>query len=176
LHGIIHAELKKYIETRHGSNAWNRCLEAAKLGNKIYMPINTDPDEEAVAIVTAASQITHTPVDHILEDFGEFIAPDLLRMYQSLLKPEWKTLELLLHTEEMIHRVVRITNPGAKPPKLQFEQAGPNQLKLYYNSPRRMAAVAKGIIQGVAKHYREAVLIREHKKPDGSSEMLITIR
>jgi Haem-NO-binding len=140
------------------------------------MAIDTYPDEEAVAIVTAASQMTHTPADQILEDFGEFIAPDLLRMYQSLLKPEWKTLELLLHTEEMIHRVVRIKNPGAEPPKLQFEQAGPNQLKFYYNSPRRMAAVAKGIIKGIAKHYRETVLVREHKKPDGSSEMLITVR
>jgi hypothetical protein len=175
LHGIIHAELKKYVETRHGAAAWKACLEAAALGNKIYMPINSYPDEEAIAIVTAASDLTHTPVEQLLEDFGEFISPDLLSMYRSLIRPDWKTIQLLLHTEETIHRVVRSKNPGAEPPKLQFEQLGPNQLKFYYNSPRRLAALAKGIIKGVAKHYGETVLIREHKKTDGSSEMFITV-
>jgi len=176
VHGIIHAELKKYVETKHGADAWKACLEGAGLGRKMYLPIDTYPDEEAVAIVVAASKLTGTPVDSILEDFGEFIVPDLVSMYQSLIKPHWKTVDLLLHTEEMIHRVVRIQNPGAAPPKLQFEQLGSNELKFHYNSPRRMAAVAKGIIKGVAKHYGQTVLIREHKEPDGSSEMSITVR
>jgi hypothetical protein len=176
MHGIIHAELKKYVEAKHGPAAWKACVQAAGLGDKMYLPINTYPDEEAVAIVTAASKLTNTPVERILEDFGEFIVPDLVSMYHSLIKPQWKTMEFLLHTEEMIHRVVRIQNPGAQPPRLQFEQLGPNELKFHYNSPRRMAAVAKGIIKGVAKHYGQTVLIHEQKEPDGSSEMSITVR
>ena len=176
MHGIIHAELKKYVEARHGSDAWKACLETAGLGQKMFLPITTYPDAEAVAIVTAASKLTNISTEHILEDFGEFIVPDLLSMYRSLVEPHWRTIELLLHTEDVIHRVVRINNPGAQPPQLQFEQLGPNELKFNYNSPRRMAAVAKGIIKGIAKHYRQAVLIRERKKPDGSSEMSITVR
>jgi hypothetical protein len=176
LHGIIHAELKKYIEERHGADAWKACLETAGLGQKMFLPITTYPDAEAVAIVTAASKLTNISAEDILEDFGEFIAPDLLSMYRPLVEPHWRTIELLLHTEDVIHRVVRINNPGAQPPRLQFEQLGPDELKFYYNSPRRMAAVAKGIIKGVATHYRQSVLIREHKKPDGSSEMTITVR
>jgi hypothetical protein len=175
LHGIIHAELKRYVETRHGSDAWKACLETAGLSHKMFLPISTYPDADAVAIVTAASKLTNIPAERILEDFGEFIAPDLLNMYQALVEPHWKTIELLLHTEDVIHRVVRINNKGAQPPKLQFEQLGPHELKFYYNSPRRMAAVAKGIIRGVAKHYAQTVLIREHEKPDGSSEMSITV-
>ena len=176
MHGIIHAELKKYVEARHGVDAWKACLDAAGLTHKLYLPINAYPDQEAVAIVASASTLTRVPVERFLEDFGEFIAPDLLSMYQPLVKPEWKTLELLLHTEEMIHRVVRMQNVGAEPPRLQFEQLGPNELKFYYDSPRRMAAVAKGIIKGVAKHYKQTVLIHERTRPDGSSEMSITIR
>jgi len=175
LHGIIHAELKKYVEARHGSDAWKACLETAGFSHKMFLPISTYPDADAVAIVTAASKLTNIPAERILEDFGEFIAPDLISMYQSLIEPHWKTAELLLHTEDVIHRVVRINNPGAQPPKLRFEQLGPNELKLYYDSPRRMAAVAKGIISGVAKHYGQTVLIREHRKPDGNSEMSITV-
>jgi hypothetical protein len=175
LHGIIHAELRKYVEARYGADAWKACVETAGLSHKMFLPISTYPDADAVAIVTAASKLTDVPAERILEDFGEFIAPDLISMYQSLIEPHWKTTELLLHTEEVIHRVVRINNPGAQPPKLRFEQLGPNELKLHYNSPRRMAAVAKGIISGVAKHYGQTVLIREQKKPDGSSEISITV-
>jgi hypothetical protein len=175
LHGIIHAELKRYVETRHGSDAWKACLETAGLSHKMFLPISTYPDADAVAIVTAASKLTNIPAERILEDFGEFIAPDLISMYQSLIEAHWRTVELLLHTEEVIHRVVRINNPGAQPPKLRFEQLGPGELKLYYDSPRRMAAVAKGIITGVAKHYGQTVLIREQRQTDGSSEMSITV-
>jgi hypothetical protein len=175
MHGIIHAELKKYVDAKHGAEAWQAIVKEAGLGDAIYLPLNTYPDSEAVAIVAAASKLTGAPAENILEDFGEFIAPDLLSMYRSLLKPEWKTAEMLLHTEETIHRIVRIQNPGAKPPELRFEPAGPNKLKFYYNSPRKMSAVAKGIIKGVAKHCGETASILERKSSDGSSEMTITI-
>jgi len=173
MHGIIHTELQKYIEANHGSDALTAILKEAGLSNKIYMAINTYPDEEALAIVNAASLQTFTTAEDIFEDFGEFIVPELMGIYLSLIKPEWKTRELLLHTEETIHRVVRMKNPGAKPPRLQFEEMGPNMLRLTYTSPRRMSALAKGIIKGVAKYYRETVNIQEHKRDDGSSEMLI---
>ncbi|MCG3116934.1 MAG: heme NO-binding domain-containing protein [Candidatus Manganitrophus sp. SA1] len=175
MHGIIHAELKKYVDAKYGPEAWKAILKEARLENTVYLPIQTYDDADAVAIVTAASKQTHISAEVLLEDFGEFIAPDLINMYRSMIKPEWKAMELLLHTEETIHRVVRTQNPGAKPPRLRFEQTGPNQLKLYYSSERKMSAVAKGIINGVAKHYGQAVTIRERKNADGSSEMAITI-
>lgn len=175
MHGIIHTELKKYIETRYSPSTWKACLETAGLRGKVYLAISAYPDEEAMALVTAAAKLSRMPVEYLLEEFGEFIAPNLLNMYRSLIRPEWKTIQMLLHTEEVIHRVVRINNPGAQPPKLHFEQAGPKELKFYYNSPRRMAGVAKGIIKGIAKHYGEKVLIREQKNADGSSEMSIIV-
>ena len=44
MHGIIHAELKKYVETNHGPEAWRAILDKAGLGNKIYMAISTYED------------------------------------------------------------------------------------------------------------------------------------
>ena len=123
------------------------------------MTIGTNPDDEVHALVVAAATLTHASAEHILEDFGEFIVPDLMGVYQSLIKPEWKTKEMLLHTEETIHRVVRLKNPGAKPPRLHLKATGLNSLKFTYNSPRQMSAVAKGIVKGVAKHYRENVTV-----------------
>jgi hypothetical protein len=175
MHGIIHVELKRYVETRHGADAWKAVLQKAGAAGKIYVTTHVYPDEEAAALVATASALTKTPADAILEDFGEFVTPALLSMYQSLINPEWKTRDLLLNTEETIHRVVRRKNPGAAPPQLRFEEMGPRQLKFFYNSPRRMSAVAKGIIKGVARHYGEKVAIQERKGPDGRVEMTITI-
>lgn len=176
MHGIIHAKLKSFVEEHHGKDAWKNVLTEAGLGNKIYMTFSTYPDEDAIKIVDAASKLTKTPQDKIYEEFGKYIAPDLLGMYKSLIKPEWKTMDLLMHTEETIHRVVRQKNPGADPPKLQFSQVDSNTLKFNYNSPRKMSSVAKGIMQGVADHYGETLTIKENKKPDGSCEMKINVK
>jgi hypothetical protein len=175
MHGIIHAELKKFVEKNHGIEAWQAILEKANLGPKIYLFTATYPDEEAVAIVTAASELTGTPAEDILEAFGLFIAPSLMNMFKALIKPEWGTMELLLNTEDTIHRVVRMKNPGAAPPKLNFEQTGPKELKLLYNSPRQMSAVGRGIITGVASHYGDTVSITETPGPGGGTELNIKI-
>ena len=176
MHGIVHAELKRFIETKHGRDAWSKIAQQTGLGNKIYMPTGTYPDQEVLAIVKAASELTRTPAAAILEDFGEFIVPTLMNMYKTLIKPEWGTMELLLNTEETIHRVVRIKNPGAQPPLLKFEKTGPNTLKFHYDSARQMSAVAKGIMKGVAAHYRNTLSIQEKKNADGSIDMSIKVQ
>ncbi|MCB0163046.1 MAG: heme NO-binding domain-containing protein [Anaerolineae bacterium] len=175
MHGIIHTELQRYVETKHGPDAWEAVLQEAGLNAKIYMAISTYPDKEILAIVTAASRLTHIPTEYILEDFGEFIVPSLMHMYQVRIDPAWKTMELLLHTEGTIHKTVRLKKPGAQPPRLKFEKTGPTTLRLLYTSSRKMSAVAKGIIRGVANYYGELVTIQEHKQADGCSEMNIMI-
>lgn len=161
MHGIIFSELKKYVDAKLGGGAWDKLLKEAGLNGKIYLAIQEYPDQEAVTLVSTASKITGKPVTSILEDFGEYIAPDLLGMYKSLIKPEWKTIDLIKNTEETIHKVVRLKNPGAKPAELKCSSPAPDQVDITYSSPRKMCAVAKGIARGVAKHYNERVLITE---------------
>lgn len=161
MHGIIFAELEKYVQSKLGKGAWEKLLTASGLGFKMYLPLREYPDTEAVALVVAASKITGIEIPVILEDFGHFIAPDLLGMYRSVLKPEWKTLEVLEHTEEMIHKVVRIDKPGAKPPELRVKRLGPHEVHLTYNSARKMCPLAKGIIRGLGTHFAEKIAFDE---------------
>ena len=175
MHGIIHTELQKYVETNHDHEMWCAVLDKAGLGNKIYALIGTYEDAEANAIVRALSALTGVPRLEILEDFGLFIAPDLLGMYRTLIDPSWKTADLLANVEDTIHKLVRLRNPGALPPQLKFERVGPNELRFHYDSPRQMAAMAKGIMNGVAKHYGETLEIEERKNADGSVDMQILV-
>ncbi len=175
MHGIIHAEIKKFVEKKFPEGTWQTLLNEAGLTDKIYQPNSSYPDAEAVAIVSAASKLTGIPADAILEDFGEFLVPDLVSMYRWLIKPEWKTIEMLMHTEESIHRVIRLKDPNLSPPQLRFEQISPNQLQLHYNSPRKMISVAKGIIKGVAKNFNQKVEMSEKKNKDDSIVLTIKV-
>lgn len=162
MHGVIFSELRKYVLQRHGGEeTWKSLLRDAGLGRRMYLPIGEYPDEEAVALVSAASAATGVPAREVLEDFGAFIAPDLLGMYRSLVRPEWRTLDFLENTEDTIHRVVRLKDADAKPPEIRCERIAADEAVIHYTSARRLCGVAVGIIRGVATHYGEPVQIDE---------------
>lgn len=161
MHGIIFAELKKYVDANFPPDTWQQLLGAAGLGPRTYYPVQEYPDSEVGAIVGAASKATGTAPPAILDDFGHFIAPDLLAMYRALLKPEWRTLDVLEHTEETIHRVVRMRHPGARPPELKAERVSPSRVEIVYTSERKLCAVARGIVRGMARHFNESIAIEE---------------
>ena len=161
MHGIIHLELKQFVADNYGEPAWRSLLERAGLAQQIYTPLQSYPDAEMLSLVTAASGLTGLPASELLEAFGTFLAPRYLALYGSLLKPEWRTLDVIEHTEETIHRVVRRRQPGAAPPRLKAERVEPNQVVVVYDSPRKLCAVARGIVRGLAKHYGETIEILE---------------
>jgi hypothetical protein len=161
MHGIIFSELRKYVDTKLGSEGWNQLLADSQLGRRMYLPIQDYPDEEMGALVATAARTLNVPAAAILEDFGTFIAPSLVGLYRTLVKPEWKTLDLLENTEQTIHTVVRARNPGARPAQLHAIRTAPDVVDLTYHSERRLCAVAKGIVKGIALHYGESISITE---------------
>ena len=157
MHGIIFAELRNYAETEHGKETWTTLLKKAGLEDRVYLPVQEYPDAEAVSLVVAASSLTGLPVSEVLEDFGEFIAPALIRMFGHLLWPEWKTIDVIDNTERTVHAVVRVKDPLARPPNLQTVRNSKDQVTLVYTSPRQMCALAIGIGKGLAKHFKETL-------------------
>jgi len=161
MHGTMFVHLRRYTEERLGGTAWNEILIAAGLGPRVYLPIRSYPDEEMEAIVGAASGTAELEIPQLLESFGEYVAPHLLAMYRHLLKPEWRTLEVLLHVEETAHRAVRVEQPGAAPPYLAARRISDQQAEVHYTSSRRLCFVPKGIIRGLSSHFGERVSIHE---------------
>ena len=177
MHGIIFSEIKNYAESKFGGPAWGKLLVAAGMPGKIFLPTETYPDKEIVAIVAAVSKIAGKDVPAILEGFGEYIVPTLLRVYKSFINTRWKALDLLEKTEEAIHKVVRIKNRGATPPRLTCARLSPDEVAITYSSQRKMCGLAKGIIRGIARHYGEKLKISEFScMHAGASSCLILVR
>jgi len=161
MYGIIHTELKNYVVSKLGEAGWASLVAEAGLELKAYFPSETYPDEEIRAIVSTVALRTGASEQDILREFGIFLAPTLLSVYKPLVKPEWRTLDLIEHTEQTIHKVVRRKDPGALPPELRVARMSRSEVIITYTSRRRMCSVAKGIAAGVARHYGETVNITE---------------
>jgi hypothetical protein len=161
MHGIILTELQKFVTQHHGGEAWTEILNRAGLRNSIYLPSTTYPDSDVVAIVGAASQMTGMPAAQLLEAFGEALVPGLIHTYGRLVKHGWKTLDLIEHTEGTMHTVVRRQNPGAEPPRLRCRRVSAGEVIITYTSERKLCAVAKGIVRGIASHFQQRIIIRE---------------
>jgi predicted hydrocarbon binding protein len=161
LHGLIHSELERFARERAGDEAWERAVSDAGLAGRIYITTERYDDTEALALVVALAKITDIGPQALLEGFGEALVPTLVSNYGSLIRPEWRTLDLIEHTEELIHAALRASDPSARPPMLRVLRRGDDEVLVIYASERRMCGVAKGIVRGLATHYGENVTIEE---------------
>ena len=161
MHGVIFVELKKFVDARFGDATWPRLLSRAGLTDRIYLSVQEYEDGEAAALIAQAGAQAGLSTDAFFQQLGEFMAPDLLRMYGSLLQRDWKTLDVVEHAEATIRRVMRARNPSAPGLRLAAERTRPDEIVVTYASSRRMCGLAKGVVRGVARHFQEPVTIEE---------------
>ncbi len=176
MHGIVFCELRRFVEASFGHEAWARLLATTGAPGRLHLPVASYPDGELLALVAAASRQTGVATPVLLERFGEVLVPAYLKLYSHLVRPEWRALDLVEHTEQTIHKVVRVTHPGASPPVLSCDRIRADEIWVHYTSPRRLCAVARGILRGVAAHYRERFELDERQcMLKGGSECLIVV-
>lgn len=155
MHGIIFTLLKRYVQTTYDHSAWVRLVEESGLSAADFNHRDVYPDEHLYTLVGTAAEHTGIPATELQEKFGEYLVPDLLYMYHKLMQPEWRTLEMLEHTEKVMHTQVRAHHPENRPPVLDVQRTGPQEVLVEYVSPRRMGALAVGIVRGLARYFDE---------------------
>ena len=162
MHGLIFFYLQKFAAvTAAGSTSWDKVRSSVATSGNKYLPSGTYPDSDAVAFVTAIADSSGRPLPSILEDFGQYLAPHLIKVAATHVDPAWRTLDLIEHTESIIHTMIRATTPGASPPALETARQSPDELHLVYSSVRRLCPLVTGMIRGIAAHYGETVTIEE---------------
>lgn len=164
MYGLIFFYLRKFLAAAGASTASEapegRTATAASPTSR-YLPTGIYPDAEAVALLEEAARTTGAPLPDIVERFGEFLAPHLHKVAGHEIDPAWTLLDLVEHTESIIHAMVRVRNPGATPPVLETLRLDPGELQLIYRSPRRLCGLARGLIRGMAHHLGEPAEIEE---------------
>lgn len=165
MHGLIFFYIQKFTESlpkglasAAGAGSGQSTI-ARQAGH--YLPSGSYPDGDAVALLQAVAEARGEPLADTLTRFGEFLAPHLVKVAGPLVDPAWRTLDLVQHTEELIHAMVRVEKPGAEPPVLETARVGPQELQLVYSSRRRLCQLATGLVRGLARHFGETVEIEQ---------------
>ena len=162
MHGLIFFYLQKFADVAAaGSTSWKGVRSSVTTTASKFLPSGSYPDADAVAILSSIADTTGRPLPSILEEFGQFLAPHLVKVASPVVDPAWRTLDLIEHTEAIIHTMVRSTTPGAAPPVLETVRQSPDELHLVYSSARRLCPLAVGLMRGIAAHYGETIRIEE---------------
>lgn len=176
MHGLIFTELRKYVETKFDHATWEKLQEKAGQKHQMYLASAVYPDDDILSLVTAASEMTGLTAGAVLEDFGEFVAPDLVEQYKFLVNPSWRLLDFLVNTEDTIHKIVRF-HKGVTPPRLATMRVAEDKVVITYTSTRKMCPLLKGIVKGAAKYYKEDARVLETRcMLQGDSECVVTVQ
>ncbi len=161
VHGLVMVQFRSFVEAQLGPGSWEALAARAGLAGQSYFPDQAYPDEELGRLVAAAREQTKIPSPELIESFGEFLVPALVRAYGEHFRPEWTALDVIEHTEEAIHRMVRQQSAGAAPPPLRATRVSGDEVRVSYTSARRLCALARGICRGLGRHFDEPLEIEE---------------
>ncbi|MDF2451334.1 MAG: hypothetical protein K0S26_838 [Bacteroidota bacterium] len=156
VHGSIFYLLKKFIDRTMPEGSWSRLNEMAGHKEAQYELTSNYALSDLNGMFSAASELTGIGPNELMEKFGRELVPDLMQVYANYVDPTWKTYEIILNTEEVMHGAVRRLNSTANPPILNVTKTGNDVLMIDYYSKRRLSALAVGIITGIAEFYNES--------------------
>ncbi|WP_435344632.1 heme NO-binding domain-containing protein [Haloarchaeobius sp. HRN-SO-5] len=149
--------LKDFVVGEYDAATWRAIQEEAGLDGKIYVPVSEYDDEEAIALVGAASELSGEDEADLLYAFGRYIVEPLVQTYGVHVDREWSGLDLLANVETYIHEALRAKDLSEfTPPALQAKRIDGRTVVIRYGSDRELCKLAEGIIDGVGEHYGES--------------------
>jgi hypothetical protein len=156
--GIVFNLLSEMVEEKFGLQAWDAVLD--KAGSEgLYVATETYADEELLALVAAGSELTGIPANDLVRAFGQFMIPRFAEHYSVFFEGHANLKEFLLTVDSVIHVEVRKLYPEAGLPEFTYDDGRPDKLTMMYRSPRKLCALAEGLIEGSAAHFDQPCTI-----------------
>ncbi len=167
--GIVFNLLSEMVEEKFGLEAWDAVLD--KAGSEgLYVATETYSDEELLALVAAGSELTNIPANDLVRAFGQYMIPRFAEHYSVFFEGHTNLKDFLLTVDSVIHVEVRKLYPEAGLPEFTYDNGQPDKLTMMYRSPRKMCALAEGLIEGSAAHFEQPCTIHHevcmHKGAD----------
>lgn len=159
--GIVFTEFMDMVETRFGADMVDDLIEAThpESGGS-YTSVGTYHHQELVAMVGELSARTGVAASDLVHAFGRHLADVFATKFSGFFEACSDTVSFLKRIDDHIHVEVRKLYPDAELPRFSFDDSRPEEFLLTYESTRNFAALAHGLIEGCAQHYREQFTIR----------------
>ena len=153
MYGMVNLAVEQLICENYGTETWNQIKKKAGVTVSHFVNMESYDDAITYNLVGAASEILETPVNKLLESFGEyFIMFTAKEGYGEMLKLGGKTFPEYLSNLNMLHFRIGNMMPHLVPPTFQVSNVTENSLTLTYISEREgLSPMVLGLIKGLGK-------------------------
>ena len=160
MHGLLFKSMKDYVIENHGKETWLEVCTSADVDKRIFLTIDTYPDEELLRLFDATADSVGSSVPELLASYGRFAAGQLLDTHRNAVDDDWDALDLLANADEVVAGL-QSRDPDLDPPQLACRRDGPDRVTIEYRSERKLCFAAKGIVHGIADRYDAEVRVAE---------------
>jgi hypothetical protein len=159
LHGLILTAFRDFTESE-----WPEAHEEIWAGAPAVVATAVYDDSVFAELAEKAAQTTGVERPVVLRRFGIFASLSTFRdLYPDYYGANGSVRDFLLGVEERIHELVRLSVPGAAPPRLRILPFGHAGVAIAYTSERQLCQLLEGLVIGVSRYYGEPVTIEQPK-------------
>ncbi|MGH8809233.1 MAG: heme NO-binding domain-containing protein [Noviherbaspirillum sp.] len=156
--GMVFTEFIEMVEDRFSPAVADSVIEASNLPHGgAYTAVGYYSHEEIVALVVQLSKQTGIPVPDLVTAFGKHLLGRFSEHYPQMFASHTSLFSFLASIDAEIHREVRKLYPQAQLPRFTVLESSERLMRMAYESPRSMEALAVGLILGAAEHFGEQV-------------------
>jgi Haem-NO-binding len=173
--GIVFTEFIDMVESKFGFDMMDDIIESSNLpSGGIYTAVGTYDHTEMVQLVVGLSKRTEIPIDQLLKAYGKHLFGVFIKSYPHFFENTNNVFDFFEQIDRYIHVEVQKLYPDAELPKFDTNRVGDNTLEMLYQSDRKMADLADGLIEAAIEHYQESATVDMHNvNEDGSSVKFI---
>lgn len=174
--GFVFTEFLEMVEEAHGYELVDKLLLESHLpsgGN--YTSVGTYDHAEMIALVTKLSEHLNVPTGQLLRTYGQYMFSSFKRDYGMFINRSDSAFDLLSSIQQYIHVEVRKLYPDAELPHFTITQPAPNRLVMHYESERKLADFAHGLIEGCLAHFGEEAVVTESRRTADGSDVIFEI-
>lgn len=176
--GLVFTEFLEMVEETYGYELVDEVLTESHLpSGGTYTSVGTYDHREMVALVGKLSEKIQTPVPDLLRLYGQYMFASFKRNYSHFIDRSATAFDLLNSIQHHIHVEVRKLYPEAELPHFTVTQPSEKHLIMHYESERKLADFAQGLIEGCLAHYGEqATVSQSRQRADDGGDVVFDIQ
>lgn len=159
--GIVFTEFLGFVGKRFGEDMVDDIVDACPLrSGGAYTAVGTYDHAEIVALCGALAERTGAPAHELVKAFGDHLSQTFEKGYPDFFTRSAHYFDFLESIEAHIHIEVRKLYPDAELPTFTVQERSDKRMVMDYRSPRRMGALAEGLMEGTARRFGVQARVR----------------
>ena len=174
--GIVFTEFITMVESEFGDEMVDTIIMDSDLPSKgVYTSVGTYDHQELFSLVSSLSKHSNIGVPELVKAYGVYVFKVFSHNYKYMFEGAHDVFSFLENIETGIHVDVLKLYPEAELPQIHVTRTDDKTLILIYNSVRKLADFAEGLIIGCLEHYKEEAIIERENLSDDNSKVKFTI-